>query len=179
MQEILVPTKENYEEALERILDVYGKSGVSLSECLDTDSVALSAGDLKYFDKKWYGKVPSYSVFVRYLDKLPADVRDKFMGLVNEIESGRYSDEMAKVARGTFVGPDEVRRFGMYKELNKVAERRIDRIDKRIASRDTSAERGADLALRIISALSDKELLKIKGDAETIDAEYRAIEVVK
>lgn len=173
----LVPYGDDVSGALDRVLDAFSKSGVSLAECLDTDAAALSASDLRYFDGKYYGKVPTYAVFMRYLNKLPAGDRDEFLTTVAEVESGRTAKGMADIANKGSIGLEEVRRFNMMKDLNKLAEKRIDRMDRRIASRADNGVKTVDMAARLIAALSDADLLKIKGRVDAIDAEYQAIEV--
>lgn len=173
----LVPYGDGVNEALDRVLDAFSRSGVSLAECLDTDAAALSASDLKYFDGKYYGKVPTYAVFMRYLNKIPAAERDEFMTTVAEVESGRTAKRMADIATGESVGLAELRRFNMMKDLNKLAEKRIDRMDKRIASRAETGSKTVDMAARLIAALSDADLLKIKGKVDAIDTEFKEIEV--
>lgn len=178
----LVPYGDEPEEALSRVLDAFSKSGVSLAECLDTDSAALSASDLRYFDSKYFGKVPSYSVFMRFLNKQSLEVRDNFLSVVAETESARYAKTMDSIARGSDGSLMDSRRFSMYEKLNKMNERRIDRMDKRIASRATKnegIEQGVDMAARLITALSNADLLKIKQRVDTIDAEYQAMEVAE
>lgn len=178
----LVPYGDDPEEALGRVLDTFSKSGVSLAECLDTDSAALSASDLRYFDSKYFGKVPSYSVFMRFLNKQPLEVRDNFLSVVAETESARYAKTMDSIAKKTDGSLMDTRRFNMMKDLNKMAERRIDRMDKRIQSRaakNEGIEQGVDMAARLITALSNADLLKIKQRVDTIDAEYQAMEVAE
>ena len=171
----LVPIGEGAEGALERVFEAFGRSGVTLSECLDTDSAALCASDLQYFDKRYFGKVPTYAVFMRYLNKLPMAQRDEFMSTVAEIESGKARGGMSKIAGGSEIGLEQVRRFNMLKDLGNLAEKRIDRLDKRAAARAASAETSVDLAARLISALSNNDLLRIKGQVDTIDAEYKEV----
>lgn len=175
----LVPTIDTAEIVLERVMDAFGKSGVSLAECLDTDAVALSAGDMRYFDQRYFGKVPTYAVFMRYLNKVPPAVRDSFMAMVAEVESANAAKTMEHISNKDSIGLEEVRRFKMASELNKAAERRIDRFDKRAATRADNDARSVDMAARLISALSNADLLKIKGRVDAIDAEYQAMEVAQ
>lgn len=172
----LIPVGEASGEAIERVLDVFGKSGVSLAECLDTDSVALCASDMKYFPAEYFGRVPSYSIFMRYINQLPLEQRNEFKGLVAEVESELSAGEMAKIAKTSDGTLADSRRFKMFSDLNRVAEKRLDRIERARARHEGSAAAGVDLAARIISALSNADLLKIKGQVETIDAEFKAIE---
>ena len=177
----LVPYGEDAGAALDRVLDAFSKSGVSLAECLDTDSAALSATDLRYFDAKYFGKVPSYSVFMRYLNKQPMDVRDNFLSVVAETESARYAKTMDKLAKDSDGSLMDTRIFSMYEKLNKLNEKRIDIMDKRIQARatDKGVEQGVDMAARLIAALSNADLLKVKGQVDAIDAEYQAMEVAE
>lgn len=172
----LVPVEDGYEECLNRILDVVGKSGVSLRECLDTDCDALCESDMRYFGVEYYGRVPSYGVFIKYLNKLPVNVKDDFMETIAEVESGRYVSRMDDLANGDFEeDPFLVKRFNMYDKLNGVQERRLNRIDARRKARGEGESRGIDMAARLISALKDADLLKIKGDMEIIDSEFKEV----
>lgn len=173
----LVPYGDDIEGALERVLDAFGRSGVSLAECLDTDSVALSASDLKYFDAKYFGKVPSYAVFMRYLNKIPYNERDEFLGIVAEAESSLSSKEMSKLVRESDGGVTDVRRFNMWRDLNRSAERRIDRIDRRVAHRAETEVRSGDMAARLIAALNNSDLIALKSKVDAIEAEYSEVEV--
>lgn len=171
----LVPIGENAGTALDRVLEAYGKSGVGLKECLDDDSSALSGQDMKYFGEEYFGRVPSYATFIKYLNKLPVDQKDNFWETVSEIESGRCVGEMKEVADGGSYERDDQVRFNMYGKLNGIYERKLDRIDRRRRDRGISEEKSVDLAARLISALSNKDLLRIKGQAEAIDAEYKEV----
>jgi len=175
----LVPLSDSPSDALDRVLDAFGRSSVSLAECLDTDAVALSASDMRYFDQKYYGKVPTYAVFMRYLNKIPAAVRDSFLATVAEVESARSAQGMAKLASSDSIGLEQVRRFNMLKDLNKRAEKQIDRFDRRAAARADTEVRTGDMAARLISALSNADLLRIKQRVDTIDAEYQSIQVAE
>lgn len=176
----LIPVGENYEKSLDNVIDVVSKSGVSLKECLDTDSCALSASDMRYFGKEFYGCVPSYGIFIKYLGRLPVDVKDNFMEIITEIESSRYVGEMDKIAYMTgdelSEDPHQGRRFGWLQKLSAIQEKRLARIDSRRKNRGDAEARGVDLAAKLISALSDADLLKIKGKVEAIDAEYKEVE---
>lgn len=173
----LVPYGEKVDEPLERIIDTLSKSGVGLEAMLDADSTALSASDMKYFPKEYYGRVPSYGVFVKYLNKLPGDVRDNFNEVVAEIEAGRYTRRMEKLADNYDGDKFERSKFEMYNKLETLQERRLGRIDRRRKERGDGEARGIDLATRMIAALSSADLLKIKERVETIDAECQAVEV--
>ena len=175
----LVPVKDSEQDALDRVLDAFGKSKVTLAECLDTDAMALSANDMQYFDKQYYGRVPTYAVFMRYLNKIPAAIWDSFLSTVAEVESSRTAKSMAELANSDSIGLEEVRRFNMLKSLNNRAEKQIDRFDRRAASRADTEVRTADMAARLISALSNADLLKIKGRVDAIDAEYQSIQVAE
>lgn len=176
----LVPVGEGYEKALDNVIDVVSKSGVTLKECLDTDSCALSASDMRYFGKEYFGCVPSYGIFMKYLGKLPIEAKDNFVELISEIESSRYVGEMDRIANMSgdelSEDPHQGRRFGWLQKLNTIHEKRLARIDSRRKNRGDAEARGVDLAAKLISALSDADLLKIKGKVEAIDAEYKEVE---
>lgn len=173
----LVPVGENSEQALDLVLDAFSKSGVSLEECLNGDAGALCAGDMLYFDKEYYGKVPSYGVFMRYLNKLDPEIKDNFMETVAEIEAGRYVHNMDRIATKDKLEGDDRSKFALMDKLNRTYERRMDRIDRRRKDRGVDREKGADLAVRIISALNNADLLKLKDKVEAIDAEFSTKEI--
>lgn len=171
----LVPVGENAEQALSVILEAFGRSRGTLAECLDGDAAALSAGDLNYFSEQYYGCVPNYATFVRYLNKLPAEQRDEFNEAVAEIEAGRTLGTMRGIASKDEFEPGDKARFGMLNKINNIYEKRIDRIDRRRRDRGVGEARGVDMAARLISALSNADLLKVKGKVEAINAEYKEV----
>ena len=176
----LVPVGEDAKDALDKVLDVFSRSGVSLRECLNNDASALCASDMLYFPPKYYGKVPSYATFLMYLNKLPADIKDQFNETIAEVESGRYIGEMDEIAHDT---DEETARFksvkfDQLKKLSNIYEKRLERIDRRRKDRGDAEAKGVDMAARLISALSNADLVKLKNNAETIDAEIEAREVV-
>lgn len=171
----LIPVGENAGDAIERVLDAFGRSGVSLAECLDTDAVALAASDMRYFGQEYFGRVPTYANFMRYINQLPLDKRNEFKELVAEMESELSVKSMRRIASKTDGSTADGRIFKMYETLGRVAERRLDRIERARGRQADAAVAGADMAARIISALSNADLLKIKGQAEAIDAEYKEV----
>jgi len=171
----LIPVGEDAGQALERVLEAYSKSGVGLAECLDTDATALSASDMRYFDGEYFGRVPNYATFMRYVNGLPLEQRNGFKEIVAEIEAERSIKAMRGIAEASEGSALDARRFNMYRDLNKAAEKRLDRIDRQNAAKAVVEEKGADLAARIITALSNKDLLRIKGQVDAIDAEYKEV----
>ena len=166
----LVPV-EGDTEGLDEILSVMSKSGSSLRTVLDSDSCALCRGDMRYFSEDWYGRVPTYSRFMGALSRLGGDAKDDFMERVAEIEGSRYEGEMERTAALSEYTAHDRTRFGFYKQLQTIQERRLNRIDARRKARGEGAKQGMDLAIRLISAMSNGELLRVKGDLEAIESE--------
>lgn len=171
----LIPVGEGTDEALERVLDVFSRSGVGLAECLDTDAVALCASDMRYFPEEYFGRVPTYANFMRYVNQLPLDKRNGFKELVAEIDAGRSMQSMNKIASGSDGNAMDARRFNMFRAINQAAEKRLDRIGRSIEKQGEAEARGVDMAARLITALSNADLLRIKGRVEAIDTEYREV----
>lgn len=171
----LIPVGEGIDEALERVLDVFSRSGVSLAECLDTDAVALCAGDMRYFPEEYFGRVPTYANFMRYVNQLPLDKRNGFKELVAEVDAGRSMQTMNKIASTSEGSLMDSRRFNMFKAINQAAEKRLDRIGRSQEKQGEAEARGVDMAARLITALSNADLLKIKGQVDAIDAEYKEV----
>ena len=171
----LIPVGEGADEALDRVLDVFSRSGVGLAECLDTDAVALCASDLHYFPEEYFGRVPTYANFMRYVNALPLDKRNGFKELVAEIEAGRSMRSMNEIASASEGSLMDSRRFNMFKAINQAAEKRLDRIGRSIEKQGEAEARGVDMAARLITALSNADLLKVKGRVDTIDAEFHTV----
>lgn len=172
----LIPTGQEAETVLDRVLDALGRSGVGLQEMLDSDAAALSGREMQYFPAEMWGQVPSYGVFVKYLNRLPGDLRDTFMETVSEIEAGRYERRMDGLANGFSGDRTERGQFEMYNKLHGIQERRLARIDKRRHERGEGEARGIDLAARMIAALSSAELVRAIKEGETARAGTPTIE---
>ena len=179
MQEIdmkansLVPSGNNSDLIVDTLIDVVSKNGVCIQEILNSDSKAFSAEDLKYLPACFWGRIPSYAVFMKKIRSECPDLELALKELEAEALGGAYEDGMRKIYETPTSEMDgtEGKRFAWGEKLYRIQERKLDRIAKRRGEEDV--EKGVDLAVRVISALSNAQLLKAK---EIMEAEWKSEE---
>jgi len=165
-QNTLVPTAGNCEDILTILENAVYKHGKSIQKMLNADASVLSASDMSYFDQSYFGRVPTYQTFMRLLKKNNPSLALEVQEMEAAALGDKYEDGMRDIYEMNTEDMDgtENKRFCWAERLYKVQERKMDRLAK-----NHSEERGVDLAVKIISALSDAQLLKAK---EVIEAEY-------
>lgn len=165
----LLPSAETMEGLEGLIVDMVGKYKKDIRTMLDTDSSAIGPEDMQYFDRRYWGCVPTYARFMYELKKNVPDMEYRLGYIEAEELGGKYERKMEKIADTKTEDMDgsEHRRFMWNEKLYKIQERKMERLDKRRG--DAGVEKGVDLTLKIISALSNSELAKAK---EIIEAEY-------
>ena len=163
---------QNTDNFVDMLVDNISKYGVTVKDMLEADKNVLSASDMKYFSPEYYGKLPSYGLFCRCMKRDYEDQYYEICELEAEIMRRGVYDKMDEIANKDADEWDgtESKRFGMFDKLHKANERVLDRIDKK---RDNKGvEQGVDLAVKIISALKNSELVKVVEDMNAIDAEF-------
>ena len=165
----LVPAGENIEGIVSVLEEAIHKHGVSIQKMLNSDATALDACDMTYFDKSFYGKVPTYQTFMRMLRKSNPDLVLEIQEMEAEALGDKYENGMRNIYEMQTDDMDgtERSRFGWAERLYRMQERKLDRIAKRRGEEDV--EKGVDLAVRVIGALSNAQLLKAK---EVMEAEW-------
>lgn len=136
--------------------------GKTLKDILDGDSSVLSGGEMKYFDKKYFGMVPNYGVLMRLLNNMEESVRDKFLRDIKEIELNGTLSKMGKLAEGygeTGAVEDRVQ-FNMYSKMAHFQDRSVDRLNKNV-TKDGMGGMGDKLD-KLISLLSNDQLERVK-----------------
>lgn len=148
---------------LEVFYEVLGNNpGKTLKDILDGDSSALSGGEMRYFDKKYFGMVPNYGIFMRMLNNMDEVVRDKFLRDIKEIElSGTLSkmDRLADSFGNTGSLEDRVQ-FNMYSKMAHFQDKSVDRLNKNVVKGDMGGV--GDKLDKLISLLSNEQLEKVK-----------------
>lgn len=172
MKQQFLPDAANAEGLVGQLLDMVSKNKVSIQKMLDSDCLALSKDDMVYFDKKWWGLLPNYAQFMRILKKVSPEAERELRYAEAEALGGQYEEGMRRIFETPTEDFDgmESKRFGWAEKLYKMQERKMDRIDKRM--KEESVERGVDLAVRVISAMSNAQLLKAK---EVMEAEWKEV----
>ena len=165
----LVPSGGNVEGILTVLEDAVYKHGLRVQKMLNSDALALSAGDMLYFDKAFFGRVPTYQTFMRMLRKNNPELVLE----LQEMEAAALGDKYENGMRGIYemntedMDGTEGKRFAWAEKLYKLQERKMDRISKQ--RNEEGVEKGVDLAVRVIGALSNAQLLKAK---EVMEAEW-------
>lgn len=169
----LVPSKENVGDVLDLLVDTLGKHKVSVKKMLDNDSLALEPDDMMYFDKVWWGKVPSYARFIRDLKRVAPEMELELKEIEAEVLGGEFEASLKSIYEKDYDEWDgsERQRFAWGEKLYKMQERKLDRIEKRRGN--DGIEKGVDITLKVIEALSNSQLERLKG---VMDAEWSIVE---
>lgn len=168
----LLPAADTMESLEGLLVDMVGKHKTDIRTMLDTDSAAVGPEDMQYFDRRYWGCVPTYARFMYELKKNVPDMEYRLGYIEAEELGGKYERRMERIASTATEDMDgnEAKRFVWNEKLYKIQERKMDRLDKRHGN--DGVEKGVDLTLKIISALSNTELARAK---EIIDAEYKEV----
>lgn len=168
----LVPTVETVDDIEGVLVDLIGKHQVDIKTMLDADSRAIEPQDMRYFGVEYWGRVPTYARFMYEVRKNVPEMANRLKYAEAEELGGKYERRMERIAEMPTDEMDgnEGKRFMWNEKLYKMQERKMDRIDK--ARSNDGVERCVDLTLKIISALSNEQLMAAKG---IIDAEYKEI----
>jgi hypothetical protein len=169
----LVPSKDNVNDVIDLLVDLMGKHKVSIKKMLDNDSLALSQDDMMYFDKVWWGKVPTYGRFIRDLKRIAPEFELELKEIEAEVLGRDFEEELRSIYEKSIDDWDgsERQRFSWGEKLYKMQERRLDRIDKRRGN--DGIEKGVDITLKVIEALSNKQLETLKN---VMDAEWKVVD---
>lgn len=172
MKQQFLPDTANAESLVSQLLDMVSKNKVSIQKMLDSDCLALSKDDMVYFDTKWWGLLPNYAQFMRALKKVSPEAERELRYAEAEALGAQYEEGMRAIFEKPTEDMDgyESKRFGWAEKLYKMQERKMDRIDKR--SKEENVERGVDLAIKVIGAMSNAQLLKAK---EVMEAEWKEV----
>lgn len=166
MAKDLIPRDDG---GMDFLCDLVSKHGVSLQTMFDGDSLAISVDDMRYFPASYWGRVPSYAVFMRRLRSECPEKELELREMEAEALGGAYEAGMKAIYEKPTEEMDgnEGKRFNWAERLYRVQERKLDRIAKRRG--EDSVDKGVDLAVKVISALSNAQLLKAK---EIVEAEW-------
>lgn len=160
-------------QGIDALVDLMGKHHKSIKEMLAADSAVMSREDMRYFGKEWFGRLPSYERFERGLRKSNPQELIELKRLEAEVLGSRYEESLHDIYTKPTSEMDgsESKRFNWGEKLYKIQERKLDRLEKQ-AERN-GVERGVDLACKIIEAMSDSKLVKLK---KIMDAEWEEVQ---
>lgn len=169
----LVPEKGTARKVVDELVELMGKTGKSVQTMMTADCAALNADEMQYFGAEYFGKVPSYARFMSALHNADAGLAMELKEIEATVLGGYYEGKMRDILETPTMEFDgyEGRRFNWAEKLAKMQERKLDRIDRRRNS--DSMEKGVDLTLKIIEALSNTQLEKVK---KVMDAEWSMVE---
>ena len=159
-------------QGIDVLIDMMGKHQKSIKEMLRADSSVMCREDMRYFGKEWFGRLPSYERFERVMKKNNPQELIELKRIEAEVLGDRYEAGMHEIYTRPTEEMDgsEGKRFAWGEKLYKIQERKMDRLDKQ-AERN-GVERGVDLACKIIEAMSDAKLVKLK---KIMDAEWEEV----
>lgn len=168
----LVPEKGSAKKIVDELVDLMGKTGKSVQTMMTADCAALSVDEMQYFGREYFGKVPSYARFMAALQNADAGLAMELKEIEAQVLEGYYEGKMRDILETPTEEFDgyEGRRFNWAEKLAKLQGRKLDRIDKRRG--DDNMEKGVDLTLKIIEALSNTQLEKVK---KVMDAEWSVV----
>lgn len=169
----LIPTEETYVKVFDYLFSLVFKYHKSIQDMIMEDSCVFSATEMKYFDKRLYGKIPSYSYWKLYFRSLPKDVADDIKITEKELLKSRYVQEMVNMAEmGMCETSGEGRLFNYWHKLHAIADKEVSRLENRVTKRENKVvspvDRGITAAAKIIKALSDEGLLELKDKVQIL-----------
>ena len=169
----LLPDKGTASRVVDTLIDMMGKYGKSVQVMMTADCSALSADDMQYFGREYFGKVPSYSRFISALRRADPSAELELREVEAQVLEGFYEGRMRDILETPTEEFDgyEGRRFNWAEKLAKLQGRKLDRIDKKRG--EDGVEKGVDLTLKIIEALSNSQLEKVK---KVMDAEWSVVD---
>lgn len=175
-KELMKPSEANSEAISDLLEGLVCKHKKGIRSMMNADASALSAVDMKYFPQEYWGRVPRYGRFMRSVRESCPELAVQLEEMEARELGGYYEQGMRDIYERPTEEMDglESKRFAWGEKLYKIQERKLDRLDKLL--RDGQNEKTADLAARLISALSNSELLKAK---EVIEAEWREVDGAK
>lgn len=169
----LLPDKGTASRVVDTLIDMMGKYGKSVQVMMNADCSALSADDMQYFGREYFGKVPSYSRFISALRRADPAAELELREVEAQVLEGFYEGRMRDILETPTEEFDgfEGKRFNWAEKLAKLQGRKLDRIDKKRG--EDGVEKGVDLTLKIIEALSNSQLEKVK---KVMDAEWSVVD---
>ena len=169
----LLPDKGTASRVVDTLIDMMGKYGKSVQVMMTADCSALSADDMQYFGREYFGKVPSYSRFISALRRADPAAELELREVEAQVLEGFYEGRMRDILETPTEEFDgfEGKRFNWAEKLAKLQGRKLDRIDKKRG--EDGVEKGVDLTLKIIEALSNSQLEKVK---KVMDAEWSMVD---
>jgi hypothetical protein len=169
----LVPEKGSAKKIVDELVDLMGRTGKSVQVMMTADCAALNADEMQYFGAEYFGKVPSYARFMSALHNADAGLAMELKEIEAQVLGGYYEGKMRDILETPTIEFDgyEGRRFNWAEKLAKMQERKLDRIDRR--RNNDGMEKGVDLTLKIIEALSNTQLEKVK---KVMDAEWSMVD---
>lgn len=169
----LLPEKATARKVVDELVELMGKTGKSVQTMMTADCAALNADEMQYFGAEYFGKVPSYARFMSALHNADAGLAMELKEIEAQVLGGYYEGKMRDILETPTIEFDgyEGRRFNWAEKLAKMQERKLDRIDRR--RNNDGMEKGVDLTLKIIEALSNTQLEKVK---KVMDAEWSMVE---
>lgn len=172
----LIPAGGEEERAvvLDYLYRCVWKHKKSIREMLMEDSAAMSAGEMRYFDKRLWGKIPSWGYWKLYYGRLDGAVRDEIELTERELLKSGYVEEMEGIARSGEGDAAEARVFGYWQKLHKIADAESARIESRSVKREmrnAGFSAGVDRTIEVLRKIKDADLIEMREVIEGVAKE--------
>lgn len=165
----LIPTESNNAEVLDYLFDCVFKYNKSIGDMFMEDGCCLTDNDMRYFDKRFFGKIPSYRYWKMWLKSLPKEVQEEIEITERELLKTRYVREMQSMAELGMVEKGDKQLFKYWHTLHSIADREQDRIEKRQEKRaEMAVDKGVSAAAKMLKALSDEGLIELKDKVQAL-----------
>ena len=172
----LIPAGGEEERAvvLDYLYRCVWKHKKSIREMLMEDSAAMSAGEMRYFDKRLWGKIPSWGYWKLYYGRLDGAVRDEIELTERELLKSGYVEEMEGIARSGEGDAAEARVVGYWQKLHKIADAESARIESRSVKREmrnAGFSAGVDRTIEVLRKIKDADLIEMREVIEGVAKE--------
>lgn len=168
----LIPTESNYAEVLDYLFDCVFKYNKGIGDMFMEDGCVFSAEDMKYFDHRFYGKIPSYRYWKMWLKSLPREVQEEIEITEKQLLKTRYVREMQAMAELGMTEGGDGKLFKYWHTLHSIADKEQERVEKRqekrIARAEMSVDKGMTAAAKMLKALSDEGLIELKDKVQAL-----------
>lgn len=179
---VLLPVSDEEDRAvvMDYLFGLVWRYKKSIREMLMTDSCAMSAVEMRYFDRRFYGRVPSYSYWKTWFNRLDGMVKDDIELTERELIKTGYVDEMEEIARHGEGSREENRVFGYWQKLHALADKESGRIEQRAVKREMSRvgfSQGVDRTLEVLRKIKDADLIEMRSVIEGVAQERGVLQV--
>ena len=155
--------EENY-EVIQYYLDLVGEHKKPIVAMLTHDSSCLKA-DMKYFDAKYYRRVPTPIWYYNILNTMPSNMVNAIQKAEHDILYNSNYADMVDLSEKEEIKMTDMNKFAMKEKLISHNNKQLDRNDKKIV--EDKVERKISRVEEILEKLSVDQLKAIESNIKT------------